>query len=79
MQELHVDECIKSATEQISFSAFTCIFKKEFNFHLGHPSLDACTFCNKWARITEAASTSDESSKMTGEHVLHLRMVHSAC
>jgi hypothetical protein len=78
MLELRVDECVKSATEQISLRAFSSIFKKEFNLHFGHPSLDAYKSCDEWAMKTETASSSDESSSLRGEHGLHLRVVHSA-
>jgi hypothetical protein len=33
--------------EQISHTAFSGIYKKEFNLHFHHPSLDACKFCNE--------------------------------
>jgi hypothetical protein len=46
MKPLHVDECVKSTAEQISRRAFPGIFKKEFDLHFGHPSLDARKFCN---------------------------------
>jgi hypothetical protein len=78
MQESHVDECIKSATEQISLTAFIGIFKEEFNLHFRHPRLNTCKFCNEWAMKIEAASTSDESSRLRREHELHLRVVHTA-
>jgi hypothetical protein len=59
MQELHVNECVKSAAEPISLRAFSGIFKKEFGLHFGHPSLDEYKFCSEWAVKIEAASTSD--------------------
>jgi hypothetical protein len=78
MQGLHVDECVKSAMEQISLRAFSGIFKNEFNLHLGHPNLNACKFRDEWATEIEVASTSDESSRLRGEHKLHIRVVRSA-
>jgi hypothetical protein len=79
MQELHVDECIKSTAEQISLRAFSGTFKKEFNLHFGHQTLDPYKFCNEWAMKIEAVSTSDDSSKLRGECELHLWKVRRAC
>jgi hypothetical protein len=59
-------------------SRFSGIFKKKFNLHISHPSLDACKFCDEWAVKIDAASTSDESSKLRGERELHLWMVRNA-
>jgi hypothetical protein len=46
--------------------------------HFGHPSFDACKFCDEWAMKIEAASTSDKNSRLKGEQELYLQVVHSA-
>jgi len=71
VHKLYIDEYEKSAEEPVSLRAFE-IFSQNNTSCIVATEVWTHVYCDEWAMKIEATGISDESSRLRGEHGLHL-------